>query len=110
MDIVLAAVVAAAVAAIVVVAGQRRGPATAAAGAPRAIPSEDQGRDAGDATVTKATAVEHAPSPARGRTEAVAANPDESVIELELRERRAEIARTQERLITKEEALDLKLA
>src|SRR5881227_123218 len=104
MDIVLAAVVAAAVAAIVVVAGQRRGPAAAAAGAPRAVPREDTGRDAADAAVTKATALEPTASPARAPGEA--SYGDESVIELELRERRAEIARTQERLITKEEALE----
>jgi ribonucrease Y len=106
MEIVLSAVVAAAVAALVVVAGQRRRPATVAG--PRATVT-DTGREAAEATVSKATAAPAQPAAAATRPASVAPEVD-AELELELRERRAEIARTQERLLTKEEALELKLA
>src|SRR5436190_6573235 len=111
MEIVLAAVVAAAVAAIVVVAGQRRGPAAAAAGGSRHASGLDRSHEAADSTIAQATAVPEAPA-ALGAPPAVVPPVGEADAELglELRERRAEIARTQERLITKEEALDLRLA
>src|SRR5437764_486442 len=97
MEIVLAALVAAAVAGIVVVAGQRRGPAAAAAGSPRHVRPDDAGRQPGEPTVAQATAV----PPLHGYDPA-----DEA----ELRERRAEIARIEERVLAKEEALDVRLA
>src|SRR4051812_29345130 len=103
MEILIAAVVAAAVAALVVVAGQRRGPAAAAAG--HAPPPPEARPEVGDASVLKATAT--AP-PAAAPTASVAApaTSDDS----ELRVRRAELARIEERLLSKEEALDLRLA
>src|SRR5436305_2465502 len=104
MEIVLSAVVAAAVAAIVVVVVQRRGPVTAAVGGPRHAPAPDRGRETAEAALSLATAAPTAP----GSASLVTGDVEE--LELELRERRAEIARTQERLITKEEAVELKLA
>ena len=101
MEIVLAAVVAAAVAGIVVVAGNRRGPAAAPAGH---APQPDSRREsaAADATLTKATATTPvAPAPAAP----VSGGADDA----ELRARRAEIARIEERLLSKEESLDVRL-
>jgi ribonuclease Y len=108
MDIVLAAIVAAAVAGIVVLAGQRRGPAAAAAGQVRPLPA-DSLRDAAEPQVVKATATAP-PRPAGPRTPAPAAIAHDPGMETELRARRAEIARTEERLLAKEEALDVRLA
>jgi ribonuclease Y len=111
MEIVLAAVVAAAVAAIVVVAGQRRGPAAAAAVGSRHATGLDRSHEAADSTIAQATATTAAA--AAGQAPVVPIAPvggADGELGLELRERRAEIARTQERLITKEEALDLRLA
>src|SRR3954467_1164605 len=102
MEILIAAVVAAAVAAIVVVAGQRRGPAAAAAG--HAPPPPEARPEVGDTSVLQATAT--APAPVPAASVAAPAPIDDS----ELRVRRAEIARIEERLLSKEEALDLRLA
>jgi ribonuclease Y len=106
MEIVLAAVVAAAVAGIVVVAGQRRGPAAAAAGAPRLAP--EPGHDASDSGVVQATAT----APVRATAPAPAPMPGafDAAAEAELRERRAELARIEERVLSKEDALDVRLA
>ncbi|HEX4720337.1 MAG TPA: ribonuclease Y [Thermoleophilaceae bacterium] len=115
MEIVLAAVVAAAVAGIVVLAGQRRGPAAAAAGGQRVR---------SDASLVKAsaTAPTEAPAPVAvpsssgsGQTPpaltavspaAAGVTPNDG----ELQVRRAELARIEERLLSKEEAVDLRLA
>jgi ribonuclease Y len=109
MEIVLAALVAAAVAGIVVVAGQRRGPAAAAAGAPRPIAPSETARDAAEATVSQATASAPATSPQPAAPVTPIRGYDADT-EAELRERRGEIARIEERLLTKEEALDVRLA
>jgi ribonuclease Y len=104
MEIVLAAVVAAAVAGIVVVAGNRRGPAAAAAG--HAPPPDTRGEPA-DAPITQATATAPAaaqPPVSTGRAPASAGGDEE------LRARRAEIARIEERLLSKEESLDVRLS
>jgi ribonucrease Y len=111
MEIVLAAVVAAAVAGIVVVAGNRRGPTAAPAGhAPRSDPR----REGTDVPVTQATATAPtASAPAASAAPASAAVPAPAQAPLddsELRARRAEIARIEERVLTKEEALDVRLA
>ena len=95
MEIVLAAVVAAAVAAAVALTVQRSlgGRQAAVEGAlPRA----------GDATA------DPGPSPPQPSRADDGRAPRE--LELELRERRAEIARIEERLLSKEEAVDLRLA
>lgn len=105
MEIVLAAIVSAAVAGIIVVAGQRRGPAAAAAGGTRPVPQPDApGREA-EATMTQATAAPAAPKgqPARAATPAPFDDQD-------LRERRGELARIEERLLNKEESLDVRIA
>jgi ribonuclease Y len=107
MEIVLAAVVAAAVAGIVVLAGQRRGPAAAAAGAAQPLPSEPR-RDA-DAAMAQATATAPAGTPALGPPSVRTTSADPG-LESELGARRAEIARIEERLLSKQEALDLRLA
>jgi ribonuclease Y len=110
MEIVLAAVVAAAVAGIVVLAGNRRGPAAAAAGH---APSPERRRESADAQVTQATATAPATRPqaaaAPPAAPAPAAAPQEPVDDSELRARRAEIARIEERLLSKEEALGVRL-
>jgi ribonuclease Y len=117
MEIVLAAVVAAAVAGIVVLAGQRRGPAAAAAGGQRVR---------SDASLVQATAT--APAEAPAPTTASASSPGKTPPALtavppassaapaatdgtdtELQARRAELARIEERLLSKEEALDVRL-
>src|SRR3954470_19681412 len=102
MEILLAAVVAAAVAGIVVVAGQRRGPA-AAAPAGHVAPPAEPSREAIDGGVVQATAT--APVPA-----APAPAPVVPLDDSELRARRAEIGRIEERLLSKEESLDVRLA
>jgi ribonuclease Y len=129
MEIVLAALVAAAVAGIVVLAAQRRGPAAAAAGGQRLQ---------GDAPLVKATAA--APAEAPAATGATAPGPPAAAPSLppsgapagppqkpvlrpvpaaasapaapdsELQARRDELARMEERVLTKEEALDRRLA
>jgi ribonuclease Y len=129
MEIVLAALVAAAVAGIVVLAAQRRGPAAAAAGGQRLH---------GDAPLVKATAA--APAEAPAATGATAPGPPAAAPSLppsgapagppqkpvlrpvpaaasapaapdsELQARRDELARMEERVLTKEEALDRRLA
>src|SRR3954466_11545686 len=103
MEIVLAAVVAAAVAGIVVVAGNRRGPAAAAAGR---APTPDTRRDTSETTLTQATAS----VPAATQLPTAGPAPVVAVADTELRARRDEIARIEERLLSKEEALDLRLA
>jgi ribonuclease Y len=104
MEIVLAAVVAAAVAGIVVVAAQRRGPAAAALGPrPGPLSPSDPGLEAAESSISKATASATVPLPPVRAAGGGAGD-------AELRERRAEIARIEERLLSKEEALDLRLA
>src|SRR5438128_666323 len=102
MDIVLAAVVAAAVAGIVVVAGQRRSTAAAATAGPAAAPSERR-REAADASVLQATAT--APASTTVPEVRVAVPTGDAGLASELQARRAEIARIEERLLSKEEAL-----
>jgi ribonuclease Y len=98
MEIVLTAVVAAAVAGIVVLAAQRRGPAAAAA-AGHPVRS-DALREPADAPIVQATA-----------TAPVAATPaSPAAVDSELSARRSEIARIEERLLSKEESLDVRLA
>jgi ribonuclease Y len=109
MEIVLAAVVAAAVAGIVVVAGNRRGPAAAPAGH---APRPDARRDGTDVPVAQATATAptaSAPAGTKMPVGGVAPPTQAPVDDSELRARRAEIARIEERLLTKEEALDIRL-
>jgi ribonuclease Y len=106
MEIVLTAVVAALVAGIVVVAGQRRGPAAAAVGG-RPLPPETR-REA-EPAVVQATAT--APAARPQATGAAPAEPaQDGGLEGELRARRAEIARIEERLLSKEEALGVRIA
>src|SRR3954447_18227850 len=116
MDILLTAVVAAAVAGIVVVAMQRRGPAAAAAGHPA---SAEPRRTKADGALVQATATAphpvSPPQPPAGvelaaADPAVATAPSDPGLESELRARRSEIARIEERLLSKEEALDVRLA
>ncbi|HYZ28081.1 MAG TPA: ribonuclease Y [Thermoleophilaceae bacterium] len=106
MEIVLAAVVAAAVAGIVVLAGNRRAPTAAPAGP---TPRPETRRDGKDAPLTQATATA-APTTAAAPVAAAPAAPQTPADDSELRARRAEIARIEERLLTKEEALDVRLA
>src|SRR5436190_21552558 len=107
MEIVLAAVVAAAVAGIVVLAGQRRGPAAAAAGHPRMV-------QATATTPAEAPKTADAPTGSGQTAPALAAVPPApaalSGTDAELQARRVELARIEERLLSKEEALDLRLA
>jgi ribonucrease Y len=107
MEIVLAAVVAAAVAGIVVAAGNRRGPAAAAVGHAPPPETRRDGAGAADATLTQATATSPVSQAAAPPVAPVgAASGDET----ELRARRSEIARIEERLLGKEEALDVRLS
>jgi ribonuclease Y len=111
MEIVLAAVVAAAVAGIVVIAGQRRGPAAAAAGPPQ--PTARAARRESEAPIVQATATAR-PAPLTTPPAGVAADPQQAVyaagMEAELQARRAEIARIEERLLGKEESLEVRLS
>src|SRR3954470_2626084 len=106
LDVVVAGLVAGGVAGGIVLMGRSRGPRHAAAGAAAiAMPARTLGRaaakpEAGAGTSAPPLAV--AADPATR-----AALRDE--IDAELRERRAEIARIEERLITKEEALEVRL-
>src|SRR3954454_16891532 len=101
MEIVLAAIVAAAVAGIVVVAGNRRRPQAAAVG--HAGPPPEAHTEPGDPHLVQATAT----VPAAPGIAAAAGDPGAVA---ELQARREEIARIEERLLSKEEALDLGLA
>src|SRR5438445_42065 len=107
MEIVIAALVAAAVAGIVVMAGQRRGPAAAAAGS--APPAEP--RSAAPDAVVQATATAPKATGAAPVTAGVpiAASVVDPGLASELQARRAEIARIEERLLSKEESLDVRL-
>jgi len=116
MEILLTAVVAAAVAGVVVLAMQRRGPAAAAAGLP--APTEPR-RNKADASLVQATATAPRPVPApeppagvepAPADPAAATAPSDPGLASELGARRAEIARIEERLLSKEEALGVKLA
>src|SRR5436190_13980683 len=103
MEILLAAVVAAVVAGIVVLAGQRRRPAPAAAAGHTL-------REAKDGGMVQATAA----APARPGTAAppdppAGTPPADPGVDTELRARRAEIGRIEERLLGKEEGLDARL-
>src|SRR5947209_14157870 len=109
MEIVIAALVAAAVAGIVVMAGQRRGPAAAAAGS---APPPAEPRSAATDAVVQATATAPKPTAVAPVTAGVpiAASVVDPGLASELQARRAEIARIEERLLSKEEALDRRLA
>ena len=101
MEIVLAAVVAALVSGAVVLLAQRTAPRARIAGPAAAPAPAPRVRDGhGAATKERAEPVA-APAPA---PETV------SDIEHELRERRAEIARAEERILGKEQSLDVRLA
>src|SRR4051812_23291578 len=136
LDVLVAGLVAGGVAGGIVLMGRSRGPRHAAAGA-GALPiasrslAGERTADAGDsaAGVAMAGAVDLAGAPdvagageaaggragaGAGPTLAVAVDPAAQAairgeIDAELRERRAEIARVEERLITKQEALELRL-
>src|SRR5690349_6469822 len=106
LDVVVAGLVAGGVAGGIVLMGRSRGPRHAAAGA-AAIPMPARSLGTERVTGDDDSSAGAAASPPL----AVAADPatraalrDE--IDAELRERRAEIARIEERLITKEEALE----
>src|SRR5687767_7001101 len=100
MEIVLAAVVAAVVSGGVVLLAQRTAPRSGVvtAAGPAPAPAPPPVRD-GRETAPKE------------RAEPVAPLPDESVgdIERELRERRAELARAEERILGKEQSLNVRL-
>src|SRR3954452_6065814 len=109
LDVVVAGLVAGGVAGGIVLMGNSRGPRHAAAGA-EAIPmaARPLGRERSAADPDKETGGAPAPPLAVAPDPATrAALRDE--IDAELRERRAEIARIEERLITKEEALEVRL-
>src|SRR5947209_3635617 len=108
MEIVIAALVAAAVAGIVVMAGQRRGPAAAAAGS---APPPAEPRSAATDAVVQATATAPKPTAVAPVTAGVpiAASVVDPGLASELQARRAEIARIEERLLSKEESLDVRL-
>jgi ribonucrease Y len=98
MEIVLAAVVAAIVSGAVVLLAQRTAPRARMAGPTTAPPPAPRVRD-GHGSATKEP--EPAPPPS---AETI------SDIEHELRERRAEIARAEERILGKEQSVDVRLA
>ncbi len=110
MEIVVAAVVAAAVAGIVVLAGQRRAPAAAPAG--HAPAPDHRSATAAQSSLVQATATT-SPAPVHAPAAAAGAAPPALTVQAadaELGARRAEIARIEERLMSKEETLGLKLA
>jgi ribonuclease Y len=124
MEIVVAAVVAV-VAAGVTVLLMQRSQRFAAVPQGSAVATRRPGREGGGTAVSEpepaeqpeaeaaaptaaAPAVAPRPSPAAADTPATAAARDAA--DVELRERRAEIARTEERLLRKEQSLDLRLA
>jgi ribonucrease Y len=99
MEIVLAAVVAAIVSGAVVLLAQRTAPRARMAGPVTAPGPAPRGRDG------------HGPPPKERSEPAAPAAPEAvSDIEHELRERRAEIARTEERVLGKEQSVDVRLA
>jgi ribonuclease Y len=113
MEIVLAAVVAALVSATVVLLLRPR--TVAAAGhAPDPIPAPAEPRPPSDppgATVARATAAPAAaPSRAAPAPAAAPGGADREGLDAELLERRAEIARIEERILRKQESLDVRLA
>ena len=106
MEIVLAAVVGGAVAAIVLLAsGRTRAPAGASANGGAGIPEPPRVAPPADRAGPRDT---RAPVPQP--VPSTAPPSDTSGLEHELRERRAEIARTEERLLAKENAIDLRTA
>jgi ribonuclease Y len=113
MEIVLAAVVAALVSATVVMLLRPR--TVAAAGhAPDPIPAAAEPRPPSEppgATVARATAAPAAaPSRAAPAPAAAPGGADREGLDAELLERRAEIARIEERILRKQESLDVRLA
>src|SRR4051812_14154419 len=105
LDVVVAGLVAGAVAGGIVLMGRSRGPRHAAAGAGAiSMPARSLGRERGS---SDADGGGGAPRALATDPATRAALRDE--IDAELRERRAEIARIEERLITKEEALEVRL-
>src|SRR4051812_18276009 len=105
LDVVVAGLVAGGVAGGIVLMGRSRGPRHAAAGAAAiSMPARPLARERGSADADPGGGP---PIPAAADPATRAALRDE--IDAELRERRAEIARIEERLITKEEALEVRL-
>src|SRR5207247_3709086 len=111
MDIVLVVVVAAAVAGVVVFITRPRGARYPAVGGAAAVPQAPVAvKAAAQAGPARAGAAEvEEGAPAREPTEAQVAVLRGELDE-ELRTRRSEIARIEERLLTKEESIDVKLA
>src|SRR3954453_11345941 len=120
LDVIVAGLVAGGVAGGIVLAGRTRGPRHAPAGAAAVpMPAHPLGgeRTLGDAPAEAgAGPAGSAAGQERAAPQlAVASDPDarsavREEINAELRERRAEIARIEERLITKEEAVEVRLA
>jgi ribonucrease Y len=107
LDVIVAGLVAGGVAGGIVLMGRSRAPRHAAGGLaaipmPAIAPERGEQPDGGDGAAGGGAALAVAPDPA-----SQAALRDQ--IDAELRERRAEIARIEERLITKEEALEVRL-
>src|SRR3982751_3335361 len=108
LDVVVAGLVAGFVAGGIVLMGRSRGPRHAAAGAATIpMPARSLGRDRSAADAESGTPASSPPLGVAADPATRAALRDE--IDAELRERRAEIARIEERLITKEEALEVRL-
>jgi ribonucrease Y len=106
LDVVVAGLVAGGVAGGIVLMGRSRGPRHSAAGAAAiAMPARTLGRERSEPEAGAGTSAPPLAVAADPATRA--ALRDE--IDAELRERRAEIARIEERLITKEEALEVRL-
>jgi len=105
MEIVLAAVVAAVVGAAAAVLTQR-----SRDGAEPAQRAGTRGEPTGGGPVPPASGGASTAGEAAEAKQAASAPASTGDVELELRERRAEIARTEERLLTKEQGLDARLA
>jgi ribonuclease Y len=105
LDVVVAGLVAGAVAGGIVLMGRSRGPRHSAAGAAAiSMPARPLARERGSSDSDGGGALSR-PIAADPATRAAL----REEIDAELRERRAEIARIEERLITKEEALEVRL-
>jgi ribonucrease Y len=116
MEIVVGAAVAAVVSAVMVLLlGRTRAGGVAVMGSGPAVAPSGTGPKRAD--VSKATATAAAPPRTRGAAPPAKASPGDEparavvqdAIDVELRERRAEIARIEERILSKEEALDVRL-
>jgi ribonucrease Y len=106
LDVVVAGLVAGAVAGGIVLMGRSRGPRHAASGAAAiSMPARSLARERGSADAADGGGDPPRPMATDPATRAAL----REEIDAELRERRAEIARIEERLITKEEALEVRL-